>query len=173
MKRVLPFALVVGVLVAPGAARAENIVCRSQAATVKAVTIAEGYFPVTTRFQFDSPNLQPMLQTTIQVTGTGQSCVVAYFSAVARPNDNYMVFQVTLDGVPMNGHTLTFPQPQTPVVIEPEETDQNLPRMVAHQFFLKVLPGVHTVTVNVAGGSNIVAPNYPIVEAPVLSLHYR
>ena len=173
MKRALPSALVVGMLVAPGAAQAENIVCRSQAATVKAVTISEDYFAVTTRFQFDSPNLQPLLETNILVTGIGPSCVVAYFSAVVKPTDNYMVFQVTVDGVPMNGHTVTFPQPQTPVVIETEETDQNLPRMVAHQFFLKVLPGVHSVTVNVAGGSNIVAPFYPTVEAPVLSVHYQ
>ena len=173
MKRALPFALVVGMLVAPGAAGAENIVCRSEAATVKAVTIAEDYFAVTTRFQVDLPNLQPLLETSISVTGLGQSCVVAYFSAVVKPTDNYMVFQVTVDDVPMNGHTVTFPQPQTPVVIETEETDQNLPRMVAHQFFLKVLPGVHTVKVNVAGGSNIVAPFYPTVEAPVLSIHYR
>jgi hypothetical protein len=172
MKRALPFALV-GMLVIHGAARAESIVCRSQAGTVKAVTIAEDYFAVTTRFQFDSPNLQPLLETSILVTGTGQSCIVAYFSAVVRPTDNYMVFQVTVDNVPMNGHTVTFPQPQTPVVIETEETDQNLPRMVAHQFFLSVLPGAHTVRVNVAGGSNIVAPFYPTVEAPVLSLHYR
>jgi hypothetical protein len=173
MKRALPFALVVGMLAAPGAARAETLVCRSEAGTVKAVTIAEDYFAVTTRFQVDIPNLQPLLETTISVTGIGQSCVVAYFSAVVKPTDNYMVFQVTVDNVPMNGHTVTFPQPQTPVVIETEETDQNLPRMVAHQFFLKALPGVHTVKVNVAGGSNIVAPFYPTVEAPVLSLHYR
>ena len=173
MKRAVPFALVVGMLAAPGAARAENIVCRSEAGTVEAVTIAEDYFAVTTRFQFDSPNLQPLLETTISVTGIGNSCVVAYFSAVVKPTDNYMVFQVTVDNIPMNGHTVTFPQPQTPVVIETEETDQNLPRMVAHQFFLRVLPGVHTVSVNVAGGSNIVAPFYPTVEAPVLSLHYR
>ena len=33
-------------------------------------------------------------------------------------------------------------------------------------------PGTHTIRVNVAGGSNIVAPFYPTVEAPVLSIHY-
>jgi hypothetical protein len=94
MKRALPFALVVvvGTLVTPDAARAENIVCRSQAGTVKAVTIAEDYFAVTTRFQVDVPNLQPLLETNILVTGIGQSCIVASFSAVVRPTDNYMVF---------------------------------------------------------------------------------
>jgi hypothetical protein len=173
MKSIVRIAIAAGVLAVPGLAAAEPIACRSTAGTVKAVTIAEDYFPVKTRFQLDTPNLQPLLETSILVTGTGQSCVLAYFSAVVKPTDNYMVFQVTLDGVPMLGHTLTFPQPLTPVVIETEESDLNQPRMVAHQFFMKVAPGVHTITVNVAAGSNIVAPFYPTVEAPVLSLHYR
>ena len=75
-----------------------------------------------------------------------------------KPTDNYMVLQVTVDGVPMQGHTVTYPHPRTPVVTESEETDLNQPRMIARQFFLRVSPGVHTVTVNVAAGSNIVAP---------------
>ena len=173
MKSIVRIAIAAGVLAVPGLARAENVVCRSTTDTVKAVTIAEDYFPVTTRFQLDTPNLQPLLETSISVTGSAPSCVLATFSAVVRPTDNYMVFQVTLDGVPMLGHTVTYPHPLTPVVIETEETDLNQPRMVSHQFFLKVAPGVHTVTVNVAAGSNIVAPFFPTVEAPVLSLHYK
>lgn len=153
--------------------QAETIACRSEASTVKAVTIAEPYFQVSTRFQLDVPNLQPLLETDILVTGTGKSCVIAYFSAVVRPTDNYVVFQATLDGVPMHGHTVTFPQPQTPVVIEVEETDLNVQRMVAHHFFSKVSPGPHKIKINVAGGSNIVAPFYPTIEAPVLSIQYR
>src|SRR5262245_41881879 len=168
--------LALAALLAPNAARAETFACRSEAPIVKAVTIAEEYFPVTTKFQFDTPNLQPLLETTISVTGTGQSCVVAYFSAVARPLDNYVVFQVTLDGVPMLGHTRTSVHPEMPVVIETEETDLNQPRMVAHQFFLRVNPGVHTVTVNVAAGSGYDPAAYPrlgpqvvaTIEAPVL-----
>ena len=74
----------------PATAAAETIVCRSEISTVKAVTIAEDYFAVTTRFQFDVPNLQPLLETNIHVTGGGHSCVVAYFSAVVKPTDNYM-----------------------------------------------------------------------------------
>ena len=73
-------------LLVPSATSAETIVCRSLAPTVKAVTIAEDYFKVTRYFQFDTPNLEPLLETTISVGGTGQSCVVAYFSAVARPS---------------------------------------------------------------------------------------
>lgn len=173
MKNLSCVLAVAGLLLGPSMAQAENVVCRSEASTVKAVTIAEDYFAVTTRFQIDSPNLQTLMETPILVTGIGQSCVVATFSAVVKPTDNYMVFQVTIDGVPMLGHTVTFPQPQTPVVIESEETDQNLPRMISHQFFFRVRPGQHTVSVNVAGGSNIVAPFYPTIEAPVLTLQYR
>jgi hypothetical protein len=173
MKSIVRIAIAAGVLAVPGLAAAQPIACRSAAGTVKAVTISEDYFPVKTRFQMDVPNLEPLLTTSISVTGSGLSCVLATFSAIAKPTDNYMVFQVTLDGVPMLGHTVTFPNPLTPVVIETEETDLNQPRMVSHQFFQKVAPGVHTVTVNVAAGSNILAPFYPTVEAPVLALQYR
>jgi hypothetical protein len=158
-------------LMVPSQAGAETIVCRSVASTVKAVTIAEDYFSVKTLFQFDTPNLQPLLETSISVGGTGPSCVVAYFSAVVKPSDNYLVFQVTLDGVPMHGHSVFYAQPFTPVVIETEETDLNQPRMIAHQFFLKVNPGVHTVRVSVARGSGL-GPFDPTVEGPVLSIHY-
>jgi hypothetical protein len=156
----------------PSAASAEPIACRSLAATVKAVTISEDYFKVTRYFQFDTPNLEPMLETTISVTGTSPSCVVASFSAVAKPSDNYLVFQVTVDGVPMLGHTRLYVDPNTPVVIETEETDMNQPRMVAHQFFLRVNPGVHTVRVSVARGSGP-GPFDPTIEAPVLTLQYN
>jgi hypothetical protein len=122
-----------------------------------------------------------VLETTISVGGTGLSCVIATFSAVLKPVDNYVVFQVTLDGVPMLGHTVHYMHPEIPVVIETEETDLDQPRMVAHQFFLRVSPGVHTVTVNAGWGSSfdpeaypgLKPPAYPTVAAPVLSLQYR
>jgi hypothetical protein len=38
-----------------------------------------------------------------------------------------------------------------PVVFDPEETDQNLPRMVSYNFFAEVLPGPHHVEVLYAG----------------------
>ncbi len=165
-------ALIAGAVLVPGRSGAETIACRSLAPTVKAVTIAEDYFPVTTLFQ--SPpdqNLQPLLETTISVTGPGLTCVIANFSAVVTPSDNYMVFQVTLDGLPMHGHTRMYVHPDIPVVVESEETDLNQPRMIAHQFFLRVPPGLHTVRVNVAQGSGP-GPQNSTVEAPVLSLQY-
>ena len=167
----IAFALfTLGALLVPDLARAETIACRSLAPTVKAVTIAEDYFPVTAVFQ-PTPILQPLLDTTISVTGAGLTCVVATFSAVVKPSDNYMVFQVTLDGVPMLGHTRTYLYPNVPVVIETEETDLNQPRMIAHQFFMRVSPGVHTVRVGVSQGSGA-GPQNSTVEAPVLSLQY-
>ena len=177
--RFAPFAL--AALLAPSQTGAETIACRSEATTVKAVTIAEDHFQIKKLFQFEPPYLEPVLETTISVGGTGLSCVIATFSTVVTPVDNYVVFQVTLDGVPMLGHTVTYVHPEIPVVIETEETDLNLPRMVAHQFFLRVSPGVHTVAVNAGWGSScdpaacpgFTPPVYPTVTAPVLSLQYR
>jgi hypothetical protein len=70
---------------------------------------------------------------------------------MANPTDNGIVYQLTVDGAPMEGHMtglLGFP---TPVVYDPEETDLNQPRMVAHSFFKRVNPGVHQVEVRFAG----------------------
>jgi hypothetical protein len=170
LRAAVTFAMFVLALL-PSAAGAETVVCRSLTSTVKAVTIAEDYFPVTALFQGSRANLQPLLETTVTVGGTGASCVVATFSAVVTPSDNYVVFQVTLDGVPMHGHTVFYAQPSTPVVIEMEETDLNQPRMIAHQFFLRADPGVHTVRVSVAQGSGP-GPYNSTVEAPVLSIQY-
>ena len=72
-------------LLVPTVSSAEPIVCRSLAPVVKAVTIAEDYFKVTRYFQFDTPNLEPMLETTISVTGTGPTCVFAYRRPVGGP----------------------------------------------------------------------------------------
>jgi hypothetical protein len=177
--RFAPFAL--AALLVPSVARAE-IGCHTEAPIFKAVTIAEEYLPIKKLFQFQGPLfLEPLLETTISVGGTGSSCVLATFSAVVRPVDNYVVFQVTLDGVPMLGHTKLYVHPEIPVVVETEETDLNLPRMVSHQFFVRVGPGVHTVTVNGAWGSSfdpraypgMVPSDYPTLTAPVLSLQYR
>lgn len=152
---------------------APPITCGGKASFVKAATIAEDYFPVTTRFQVDQPPLQPMLATRIVTTGPGRRCVVATFSAVATLTDNYMVFQVALDGVPMLGHTLAPGGPFEPIVVEPEETNLNLPRMVSHQFFMPVGPGSHVVEVRVAAGSNLDPAAPPTVTAPVLTVQYQ
>lgn len=117
----------------------------------------------------------PLLSTSITVVGTpgSKSCLIAHFSTLAVPQDNSVVFQVSVDGVPMTGHGL-FPGFSTPVVIETEETNINQPRVASYNFFAQVSPGRHTVRVRYAGccSSN---PNNGsgVVQSPVLTLQYR
>lgn len=158
-------------------AGADEITCRSLAPVVKAVTSTD-YHPVTTLFQFDTPNLQPMLTTTIPVTGSGLSCVIAHFSAMARITDNYIVFQVRIDGEPMDGHLSGLPTFPTPVVftsIGDGVTEQfsDPTKMVAYNFFKRVRPGTHVIELMVAAGSGIDPLNPPSVGSPVLTLQYR
>jgi len=46
-------------------------------------------------------NSAPLLETQIK---TGTACVVVHFSAQADPLDNHIVFQASIDDVPMEGH---------------------------------------------------------------------
>ncbi len=158
-------------------ARAQQVECRSTASTVKAVT-APDYHPVTTKFQLDTPNLQPLLTTTVFVTGLGASCIIAHFSAMARITDNYVVFQVRVDGEPMEGHLSGVPGVATPVIftalddnVAEQFTDPT--KVVAYNFFKRVRPGLHTIEVMVAAGSNIDPANPPQIGSPVLTLEYR
>ena len=57
-------------------ARAQQIECSSAVRNVAAVTNPAGHV-ITTRYQFDSPNLQPLLATTIE---SGEGCLVAHLS---------------------------------------------------------------------------------------------
>jgi|KBSMisStandDraft_5_1062788.scaffolds.fasta_scaffold30598_2 hypothetical protein len=75
-------------------------------------------------------------------------CVTVTFSTVAAPQDNSIVFQASIDDIPMNGHGASvYP---TPIVWDPEETDKNLPRMLSYTFFASLAPGAHTVRIKVA-----------------------
>jgi hypothetical protein len=158
-----------------GQASGAQIECGGRAGKVKAVTNPDYHF-ITAKFQIPPGSLETLLSTTVTVSGRGASCLVAHLSAMAAPSDNYIVFQVRVDGVPMEGHLSGIPGVGPfPVVFEPEETDMNLPRMVAYNFFQEVDPGDHLVEVMVAAGSNIAplpAPQ-PAVGSPVLTLEYR
>ena len=58
------------------------------------------------------------------------------------------MFQVLADGVPMHGHGISpysVPTVLAPVVWDPEETDKNVNRMVAFNFFMPVERGAHVV----------------------------
>ena len=157
----------------PGGARAEQTECRDVVTRVKAIATGVRDTPATVNFG-PSGALEPvpLLETQITVPGRG-GCVIAHFSAQADPQDNHILFQVSIDDVPMEGHA-QFPYlasfPTTPVVWDPEETNLNLSRMIAFNFFARVTGGVHTVRVRLAsccGGLST-----PIVRAAVLTLQY-
>ena len=88
----------------------------------------------------------PLLQTDIDVPFRG--CVVVHFSVQADLQDNYIIFQASMDNVPMAGHgQFLYP---TPVVGDPEETDKNLSRMLSYTFFAQAGAGKHTIRIKVA-----------------------
>jgi hypothetical protein len=113
----------------------------------------------------------PILSTTVDVSGGGESCLVAHFSAMPTASsssvDEYVLFQVTVDGVPMSGH---FPEPfliPNPAVAVTPDLDTE---MSAYNFFATVTGGSHTVEVHFAGCCN---GGGATVFAPVLTLEYR
>jgi len=98
----------------------------------------------------------PLFSTTINVGGGSShtSCLIAHLSVEVAPLDNHVMFQVLVDGVPMRGHGIfpySVPTVLAPVVWDPEETDKNLNRMVAFNFFAAVGRGAHLVEVRWAG----------------------
>jgi hypothetical protein len=158
-------------------ANAAQIECAGRTPRVKALTSPD-FRPTLHPFQLPPGSFDPtpLLSTTVTVTGKGPSCLVAHFSVMARPTDNYMVFQVRVDGVPMEGHLSGVPGiAAVPVVYTIEETDLNVPQMVAHSFFAKVSPGQHNVDVLFAAGSDLDPDpaNPPSAGSPVLVLSYR
>jgi hypothetical protein len=156
----------------------QQVDCTGKADRVTAVTNPNGHL-ITTKFQFDTPNLQPLLSTRINVTGPS-NCVVAHLSGLARITDNYIVFQVTIDGVPMNGHTF-LPGVNTPIVFRTIDANTEYQdeqyidptKVVAYNFFAEVPAGIHTVHVMAAAGSNILPGLEPTVNALVLTLEYH
>jgi len=176
MMRLVALGVVVLSAAFAGDAAAQQVECSSPIRNVTAVTRPAGHV-ITTRYQLDSPNLQPLLSTTI-VSGDG--CLVAHLSGQVRITDNYVVFQVRVDGVPMEGQ-VPLPTFTTPVVFVsidsgPANDDEQFidpTKVVSYNFFARVPRGTHTVEVLGAAGSNIVAPNFPTATHLVLTLEYR
>jgi hypothetical protein len=83
---------------------------------------------ITTKFQFDTPNLQPLPSTTINA---GRGCLVAHLSGLARITDNYIVFQVSVDGVPMQGHLSSVAGVATPAVFVSIDALSDFPSSVS------------------------------------------
>jgi|SRR5215470_16817999 len=148
--------------------------CTGQTNRVKALSLPGTHY---IGAQFDEPSIldfEPLMSTTVKVNGE-KTCLVAHFSTQARVTDNYIVFQVLVDGIPMEGHWSSS-STNIPVVTsnieDYEETLTDFPRIFAHNFFLEVGHGEHTVEVLVAAGSAIDSTNPPSVSSPVLTLEY-
>jgi hypothetical protein len=159
-------------------AMAQQIECSSPARKVAAVTNPAGHV-ITTKYQLDNPNLQTLLTTTINAK---RGCLVAHLSGLARITDNYIVFQVRVDGVPMEGHLPGYGTVATPVVFvsidsgsPPYDDEQFIDptKVVAYNFFTQLDDGAHTVEVLAAAGSNILSPFFPSVNSLVMTLEYR
>ena len=119
----------------------------------------------------------PILQTQIQTFV--KTCVVVSFSAQADPLDNFIVFQASIDNVPMSGQAqfpYLTPAPATPVVFDPEETNLNASRMLSYTFVATLGPGVHTVRIKFAGCCSAVVPvpvlNSAIVRNAVMTVSF-
>ena len=157
--------------------RNRQAACDSDITRIKSVT-RPNFTPTMVDFEASGGGLDPtpLLQTTVNVAGEDRSCLVVNFSTMARPLDDYIVFQVRVDGVPMEGHLSSFGGFATPVVADPEETNKKLPRMVAYTFFKEVSPGPHRVQVFFAGCCSVNPPagsERARAGSPVLAVHYR
>ena len=156
-----------------GEASHNQVECESRSTHVKAVSSPGTHF-ITTIAQVPPHILEPLLSTTVTVGGGRPSCLMAHFSTVGRVIDNYIVFQVSVDGVPMEGHNFGGgPLIPIPIVQETKfASDSAVDKMLAYNFFAAVEPGDHTVEVRVGAGSNIVGPPFPFVYSPTLTLEY-
>ncbi len=151
-----------------------QVECQSPSSQVKGVTfqgVRSTAVPYNTHPDHFDP--VPLLSTRIEVGGQERSCLVAHFSAIAAPLDNWVVFQVRVDGVPMRGHAAGLAGVPVPVVFDPDESSALGPyRMVGHDFFARVEPGVHVVEVLFAGCCSDVGSGVN-VQSPVLTLEYQ
>ncbi|MFI5006977.1 MAG: hypothetical protein ACHQKZ_06030 [Solirubrobacterales bacterium] len=160
-------------------ARAAQVECDSLAPFVKTVSLGGAFLPTYSTFNFPDDGVghfDTLLSTRLLVGGTGRSCLVATFSTQAYPLDNSILFQVRVDGVPMNGHMAGAGGVASPVVFDPEETDLNLPRMVSYTFSQPIAPGIHTVDVRFAGccsGAPVPGEVAAYAGSPTLTLWHR
>lgn len=156
--------------------RAQQVECSSGVRTVAAVTNPAGHV-ITTLYQFDTPNLQPLLSTTIE---SGEGCLIAHLSGQVRITDNYVAFQVRVDGVPLEGQ-IPLPTFTTPVVFvaidsgtaNDDEQFIDPTKPVSYNFFTMIPKGTHLVEVMGAAGSGIDPNNRPTATHLVLTLEYR
>jgi hypothetical protein len=108
---------------------------------------------------------------------TVAKCLVAHLSTFPFPADNHIVFQVRVDGTPMEGHHPDLFGFGVPAVSDPNRTDAfvDVPRMASYTFFKPVNPGVHKVEVLFAGccSGTTGLSNGSVVTGATLTLQYR
>ena len=169
--------VVLSVAGAAADARAQQVECSSAGGKVAAVTNPAGHI-ITTRYQSPTPpNLQLLLTTTIE---SGEGCLIAHLSGQVRITDNYVAFQVRVDGVPLEGQ-LPLPLFTIPVVfvaIDSSTANQDEQfidptKVVSYNFFTTIPKGTHVVEVLGAAGSGIDQGNPPTATHLVLTLEYR
>jgi hypothetical protein len=155
-------------------ARAQQIQCSSSASKVTAATNPAGHV-ITKKYQVD-PQMQTLLRTTIT---TEEGCLIAHLSGQVRITDNYVAFQVRVDGVPLQGQVPLplFSKPVVFVAIDssPANDDEQYidpTKAVAFNMFTRIPKGVHVVEVLGAAGSGIAADNPPTATHLVLTLEY-
>ena len=172
---VIAFALVVFTSMFAIDAMAQQIECSSPSNKVAAVNNPNGFY-IQKKYQFDK-DMQLLLSTTIQAD---EGCLIAHLSGQVRITDNYVAFQVRVDGVPLEGQ-LPLPLYTKPVVFvaidsSPANDDEQYidpTKAVAYNLFTKVPRGTHLVEVLGAAGSGIDPANPPTVTHLVLTLEYR
>jgi hypothetical protein len=169
-------------LVALGAPRAQaQAGCVSASTAVTAIRLG-GVRNATVNFS-GGPNYAPgsfdavpLLTTMVTVGGSAPGCLVATLSTLPQPADNAIVFQVRVDGVPMEGHHPNLFGFGTPAVSDPNQVDvfYDANRMASYTFFRRVTPGPHRVDVLFAGccsagtgiGAGVVEAATLVVEHP-------
>ena len=158
-------------------ARAQQVECSSEVRKVTAVTNPAGHV-ITTKYQTNRP--QTCSRSWRRRSSPKEGCLVAHLSGQVRITDNYVVFQVRVDGSPLEGqHPL--PLYTTPVVFvaidsgtaNDDEQFIDPSKVVSYNFFTRIPRGKHLVEVLGAAGSGIDLDNPPTATHLVLTLEYR
>src|SRR6266566_5009705 len=83
----------------------EPVDCDNRAPRVRGVKLAA---PISNTVDFSGSDGAfdpvPLLEAKINVGGKKDSCVIAHFSSQVSTGDNTVVFQASIDDVPMEGH---------------------------------------------------------------------
>ena len=118
------------------------IECNSKINAVKAVTF-EASFSTSIAADASSEWLRtPVASTSFK---SKKGCAIVKFSAITKPSDNHSVFQIRIDGTPINGHVTGYLEGVEEKIISiADETDKQGPhRAISYHFFTEVPKGKH------------------------------